>query len=127
MLLTFQSCQKSESDIDMQGTANLKSAAVTSETTLYYGHKVFTRGTGEPFVETDLITNPYYNCYENLTLFIQNGDDKKTRVSSAEISIDGVLVAGPSDFSKNVSLITVPLSEMNPESNAGSKIEQRPG
>jgi uncharacterized protein (TIGR02145 family) len=94
---------------------------------IYYGHKIFTRGTGMPYRETVTMVNPYYNCYDNLILYIKNGNDKRTRVSSAEISIDGVLVAGPSDFSKNVSLITVPLSGLNPESRLEVKLNSAPG
>jgi uncharacterized protein (TIGR02145 family) len=127
MLLTFQSCQESENNIDMQGPGNLKSAASASEMSIYYGHKIFTRGTGTPYTETVTISNPDYNCYDNFTLFIKNGDTKKTRVSSAEISIDGILIAGPSDFSKNVLVITKPLSGLDPESMLEVKLNSAPG
>jgi uncharacterized protein (TIGR02145 family) len=127
MLLAFQSCQKSESDLDMQGPVNLKSDGVTPGMSIYLDHKIFNRGTGMPFIETVTISNPEYSCYDNLTLHIQNGKDKKTRVSSAEIWIDGVLIAGPSDFSKNVLSITKPLSGLNPESILEVKLNSGPG
>jgi len=127
LLLAFQSCQKSESDLDMQGPVNLKSDGVTPGMSIYYGHKIFTRGTGMPYTETVTISNPNFGCYENFMLFIQNGQDKKTRVSSAEIRIDGVLIAGPSDFSKNVLVMTKPLSGLNSESTLEVKLNSAPG
>jgi uncharacterized protein (TIGR02145 family) len=127
MLLAFQSCQKSESDLDMQGPVNLKSDGVTSGMSIYFDHKIFNRGTGMPFTETVTISNPDFGCYENFTLLIKNGQDKKTRVSSAEIRIDGVLIAGPSDFSKNVLVITKPLSGLNSESTLEVKLNSAPG
>ncbi len=126
-LLTFQSCQKGEGDIDMQGPVKLKSDAAASEMSIYYGHKVFTRGTGAPYTETVTISNEDYGCYDNFILYIKNGDTKKTRVSSAEISIDGIFIAGPSDFSKNVLVITKPLSGLNSESMLEVKLNSAPG
>jgi len=94
----------------------------------YFGPQTFTRLTGAPFVETIKLENPDFNCFDgNFFLNIQNGSDKKTRVSSAEIWIDGVLVAGPSDFSKNVSFITKPLSGVTPESILEVKLKSAPG
>jgi uncharacterized protein (TIGR02145 family) len=127
VMLTSQSCQKSEGDIDMQGIAKLKSEAVASEMSIYYGHRIFTRGAGTPYTETVTISNPDYSCYDNLTLYIKNGDTKKTRVSSAEISIDGIVIAGPSDFSKNVLVITKPLSGLDSESILEVKLNSAPG
>jgi uncharacterized protein (TIGR02145 family) len=95
---------------------------------LYYGHKIFTRSTGAPFVETLKLENSNFNYFnDNFVLKIQNGSDKKTRVSSAKIWIDGVLVVVPSDFSKNESFITKQLSGLTPESILEVKLYSTPG
>ena len=95
---------------------------------LYYGHKIFKRGFGAPSVETKIIKNPNFNCYDgNFVLKIKNGYNKRTRVSSAEIRINGILIVSPSDFSKNVSFITKPLSGLIPESILEVKLNGAPG
>jgi len=77
-----------------QDTAWLKNLELTAGMSVYLDHKVFTRTTGAPFTETVLLTNPQFNCYNNFVLKIRNGGSKNIRVSSAEIKIDGVLIAG---------------------------------
>jgi hypothetical protein len=102
----------------------------TSSTTgiLYFGHKTFTRGTGTPVVITQLIENPDFEHFEdNFILHIQNGKDSKTRVSSAEIWIDGVLVVGHSDFSKKATSIIKQLNGLTPESILEVKLNSSPG
>jgi uncharacterized protein (TIGR02145 family) len=130
LFFVFPSCQKDDSALlTQESLTGLTTAAISTNTgTLYYGHKIFTRSTRAPFVETLKLENPDFNCFDgNFVLKIQNGSDKKTRVSSAEIWIDGVLVVGPSDFSKNVSLIIKPLSGLTPESILGVKLNSTPG
>jgi|WetSurSiteA1Bulk_404760.scaffolds.fasta_scaffold01273_4 uncharacterized protein (TIGR02145 family) len=128
--LTFPSCQKDDSSLLTQGPLTGLSATAISTNTgiLYYGHKTYTRTSGNPVTETLIIENPYFEHFDgNFVLKIQNGSDKRTRVSSAEIKIDGVLVVGPSDFSKNVSLITKQLSGLIPESILEVKLNGSPG
>jgi len=104
------------------------SAASGDAPVLYYGHRIFTRVQGKPFVEIQNIKNPDFELFDNnFVLLIHNGNSKMTRVSSAEIKIDGVIVASPSDFSKNVSLITKQLTGLTAESILEVKLYSTPG
>jgi hypothetical protein len=130
LYLMSPSCQKDGLNqdpllkMDLMLTTNL----TTNSAVVYYGPKTFTRGYGTPFKETQKIDNPNFNSFEtNFILKIQNGNDKNTRVTSAEISINGVLVVAPSDFSKDVSLIIKPLSALTPESILEVKLNSAPG
>jgi uncharacterized protein (TIGR02145 family) len=128
--LSFSSCQKDDSSLLTQGSLTGMSAIAISSNTgiLYYGHKIFTRSTGEPIVEIIELVNPDFEHFDdNFTLKIQNGKDKKTRVSSAEIWIDGIQVVGPSDYSKNVSVITKQIGRLTPESILEVKLKSAPG
>ena len=103
--------QKSFNDI------NIAPLSVSSCKTsvLYYGHLIFRRVNGKPSVGTQKIENPDFELFnDNFVLMILNGDNKKTRVSSAEIRIDGKLIVGPKAFSKNVSFIRKRLHGLNP-------------
>ena len=134
LLLTFPpSCQKDEGNLpdfrSISGTNMITTPATSDDVpVLYYGHKIFTRVQGNPFVETQNIENPDFELFDNnFVLIIHNGDNKMTRVSSAEIKIDGVIVASPSDFSKNVSLITKQLTGLTAESILEVKLYSAPG
>jgi uncharacterized protein (TIGR02145 family) len=126
---TFPSCQKADNSLLTQESKAGLPATTISTTTgiLYYGHKTFSRTFGTPVTEILKIENPNFNCFNNFVLKIQNGSDKNTRVSSADIKIDDVLIAGPSDFSKNVSFITKPLSGLTPTSVLEVKLNSAPG
>jgi len=128
--LIISSCQKADNFLLNQEppTGLTTTKCSTTPGILYYGHQIFRRVHGKPFVETQKIENPDFELFnDNFVLMILNGDNKKTRVSSAEIRIDGVLVIGPSDFSKNVSFITKPLSGLTPESVLEVKLNGAPG
>jgi uncharacterized protein (TIGR02145 family) len=133
LFLVFPSCQKDENlfnnnmspeDMDLISACRFPG----DPSVLYYGHKIFKRGFGAPCVKTQIIKNPNFYCYNgNFVLKIKNGFDKRTRVSSAEIRINGILIVSPSDFSKNVSFITKPLSDLTPESILEVKLNGTPG
>ncbi len=102
--------------------------ADSSMTALYFGHEIFKRGKGAPFTEKHIIMNHHFNCFTgNYVVKINNGDDKKTRVSSAEIKIDGEMIIGPSDFSKNVSFISRPIPSLTEESVLEVRLASAPG
>jgi uncharacterized protein (TIGR02145 family) len=129
IFLTILSCQKDESSLITQGPLTGLSATAISTNTgiLYYGHKTFTRSTGQPIVETTELVNPDFEHFDsNFTLKIQNGKDKKTRVSSAEIWIDGRKVVEPSDFSKNVPVLTKQIGGLTPESILEIRLNSAP-
>jgi uncharacterized protein (TIGR02145 family) len=138
LFLIFPSCQKYKDDLHTQEPLKestsilapglLRNPSIGEISNLYYGHKSFKRFSGAPFVETQKIENPNLDYFDgNFVLYIQNGSDKKTRVSSAEIKIDSILIAGPSDFSNNISFITKQLSGLTPESILEVKLNGAPG
>lgn len=133
ILLLISSCQKNEMDmsekVTLQGTEIMFSTDLAFDgSIIYYGHKIFSRSSGAPFVETQKMENRDFKYFDSLfVLKIQNGVDKKSRVSSAEISIDGNLVFGTEDFSKNVSVLTKELNTLSPESVIEVKLNGTPG
>jgi uncharacterized protein (TIGR02145 family) len=138
LFLMSPSCQKYDGELpdqesleaqsSLDSTVFLKNCPIGGKSDIYYGPKFFKRFFRAPSIETRKIENPNFNCYDgNFVLKIQNGIDKRTRVSSAEIRIDGVLIAGPSDFSKNISFIKKPLPGLTPESVLEVKISSSPG
>lgn len=126
MVLTVSSCQSDDEKLPGGDSFMLKNS-YSQESPVYFGHEIFKRETGKPFIESRTIANPDFKCYSDFILKIKNGNDKRTRVSSAEIWIDGVMVAGPSDFSKNVTLITKSLPELKPESVLEVRLNSTPG
>jgi uncharacterized protein (TIGR02145 family) len=133
MFLILLSCQKDDINLPDKGYLKstgimLTSVAPDISSIMYFGHKTFSRVSEAPIVETQKLENPDFNKFDGIFLLkIQNGLDKKTRISSAEIKIDGVLVSGPSDFSKNVFIITKQLSDLRPESILEVKLNGAPG
>jgi len=124
----FPSCQK-DKDIflnqeSFNGTDIFFTQEFSSSSPVFFEYK-FIRKTGAPFVETKILGNP--DSYSDLVLKIQNGDSKKTRVASAEIWIDGVLIFGPSDFSKNVTSFTKNISVLSSGSKLEVKLNSTPG
>lgn len=127
------SCQKSDNSFFADSTFLKSSDAVilpgiTSEKSLLWGHKTFHRMTGEPSIESQVIDATFLNCYNpDLILNIRNGSNKDDRVTSAEIKINGILVAGPSDFSKNITSISKPLSGLISGASIEVKLSGKPG
>jgi uncharacterized protein (TIGR02145 family) len=134
-MLIFFSCQKSTQDLEIfvSGATVLNSDPVQglkSEGTLtsYFGHQIFKRESGKPSFEIRRLVNPDFKCFgQYFYLHIQNGDSQDTRVSSAEIRINGNLIAGPSDFSKNIALITKQITGLTSESILEVKLNSDPG
>jgi uncharacterized protein (TIGR02145 family) len=133
LLLTFSSCQKDEDNILNKEIIKGQNLTLNPELTgnssiLLYGPVSYTRVTGEPFEETQILQNPNFEYFDSIFILkIKNGRDKNTRISSAEIKIDCVLVAGPSDFSKNTALITKQLSGLKSGSILEVKLNSAPG
>ncbi|MRS02462.1 hypothetical protein EG832_04430, partial [bacterium] len=127
LFLLLPSCQKDEISYQCLDGIELKNSVDLPDGDIFFGPEVFTRNTAEPFAETRSLAGVDYNCYSDLALTILNGKDKATRVSSAEIWIDGVLIAGPSDFSKNVYSISKPIQGLSAESSITVKLNSQPG
>jgi uncharacterized protein (TIGR02145 family) len=126
IILALQGCQKDEGAFTSQDSVELKCKPVNSEMPLYYGPKIFSRGPGKPFISRDIIKNPNYYCYDNLVLKVQNGWNRFSRVASAEIKINGVVIVRPCDFSKNVFIITKPLPDLGPEAELEVRLFSAP-
>src|SRR5262245_29699231 len=73
--------------------------------TLFFGPRKYLRTGGAPNVYTDAVPVPS-SVVAPFCLHIQNGEaDGSHRVSSAWIKVNGVQVAGPSDFGRNVAAL----------------------
>jgi hypothetical protein len=68
-----------------------------------FGPEQLTRGTGAPVTHTRSFTAP--DISQPYTIRIQNGSDQATRVSSAEIAINGATVFGKSEFKKTIEVL----------------------
>ena len=85
-------------------------SAYANEETIVFGPETFVRGTGDPVNEIRTFT-PAYLC-ESGVLYISNDagtSNKKKRVSSAVIKLNGSEIASSSMFNKNVKDVTVPV------------------
>jgi Bacterial Ig-like domain/Metallo-peptidase family M12B Reprolysin-like/IPT/TIG domain len=79
-------------------------AQVTANTPVF-GPQTYTRTTGAPNEYTTTFTAPPW-IVSPFNLHIVNGDASgKNRISSATIALNGVQIAGPSDFNQNVATI----------------------
>ena len=80
------------------------SAQVTANTPVF-GPQTYTRTIGNPNEYTTTFTAPSW-IISPFNLHIVNGDASgKNRISSATIALNGVQIAGPSDFNENVATI----------------------
>lgn len=81
--------------------------------TIVFGPEVYTRGTGKP--QKTVKTFAVNTGHVPFALSIKNGDEKKQRVSSAVIEINGIQVLGPEEFDKQIDEIRahVKLKEQN--------------
>ncbi|HWW74770.1 MAG TPA: hypothetical protein VNZ44_05195 [Pyrinomonadaceae bacterium] len=73
-----------------------------------FGPETFTRESGAP----QAVTRDFsvQDPSADYTLIIRSGQDGAGRVSSATVDVNGIRVAGPSDFSQQVGLIIKPVS-----------------
>jgi pimeloyl-ACP methyl ester carboxylesterase len=127
--LVINSCKKDEEATILtlepdNNTLVVKNGTNTNGSVLYYDHEIFTRTTGQPNLFTRQIENPLFPYFTNeFVLKICNGSGTNNRVSSAVIKIDGVQIAGPSDFSQNVDSIFKPIPNLS--SNSTLEVELR--
>src|SRR5712692_9928735 len=85
-------------------SASRSNAQVTADTPAF-GPQTYVRTTGEPNQYTSTFTAPAW-IVSPYDLHIVNGDaNGNHRISSATITLNGVQVAGPSDFNQNVATI----------------------
>jgi uncharacterized protein (TIGR02145 family) len=129
IFMILPSCQKDSSNMlnqeSLKGFDMVLNSSSSGSSTVIYEHR-FTRANGAPVVVTQTLNFDFDQFEDNLVLKIQNGSDKKTRVSSAEIKIDGALILGPSDFSKNTAIITKEISGLTSESILEVKLNSAP-
>lgn len=78
------------------------SFAATAPGASVFGPELFVRSTGSPNgISRTLAPDALANALPPFTLHIRNGPSEMARASSAVVMIDGIVVAGPSDFSRN--------------------------
>jgi len=130
MLIIYTSCQKDTGNLLQQealnGTVSLSVSDLSLNPTVFYGPQTFTRNSGSPVTVIQTLGNTE-NWSSTFMLKIQNGNGKATRVSSGEISINGNPITGPSDFSKNVTLITKQINGLASGSTLEVKLSSAPG
>lgn len=83
------------------------SSAGLVEQLAFYGS--FVRATGQPTPVTSTFAETQTNVPYLMTI-LNGGVPGATRVSSAVITLNGTMVAGPSQFSQQVSKITIPVT-----------------
>lgn len=127
LMSPFLACEREADEAMITDGVELKNLSCPTEGYIYYGPEVFYRRAWAPVNETRIIENPDYSCSRNFVLKIKNGYDKRTRVSSGEIRIDGVLIVGPWDFSKNTRYITKEICVLTPQSTLEVKLRSAPG
>jgi hypothetical protein len=96
-----------------------------SEETVIFGPQQFTRGKGNPVIETKTFSSSFTGS--GFLVKIHNGDDQgSNRISSADVILNGNSVAKPSDFNQQVEWIERQVSlESNNELSV--KLEGKPG
>lgn len=133
LIFGFSSCQDESSNQlteDYLKGLELGTPSGTSQSApvVYFEKRRFTRTTDAPFEEIVRLENPNFEHFSgDFVLKVQNGSDKQTRVSSAEIIVDGETIVSQADFSKNVSIITKRLQGLTPESVLEAKLSSTPG
>jgi len=121
LFLILPSC--SEDDNWLTDDVNLK--ALTVDGIAYYGPETFTTTSKDPLVVTQALTNSDFKYLENFVIKVQNGPNK-TKCTSIEVKIDGVVVISTADFKKKVNPVIKSLSGLTDHSSlevtiAGSK------
>ncbi len=94
--------------------------------TLFWGPKRFTRTSGSPNVYTEMVSVPGWVIAPHVLQVINGTPDGRQRVSSARITIDGVEVASPSDFSQKVAGFARAV-DLGPESELVVRLTSAPG
>lgn len=99
--------------------ANLAIAAVP-----IFGPETYIRKTGAP--QTIIKSFSIQNPDGEFTLVVQNGKVKGERVSSAVIELNGIQMVGPSEFNKQVDVITKPVV-LQQQNKLAVELRSQPG
>ncbi|MFC1591461.1 LamG-like jellyroll fold domain-containing protein [Thermodesulfobacteriota bacterium] len=96
--------------------------ALASEVTIF-GPYDYVRGKGKPVTYTE--------TFEAITgdgkIIIKNGDENgKNRISSAEITVNGVIIAAQKNFNQKVDVLEVPVS-LNENNTVSISLNSKPG
>ena len=135
LLMIIPSCNLNELEqdsLDMDEIELFSTLALTPSADLYYGPETFTVISAKvPVVETKTFLNPNFDFFDgDFTLMVQNGSSNKTKASSVEIRIDGVIIVDSRDFRKKVNIVSKQISitqtsvlEIKLQGSRGSFIE----
>jgi hypothetical protein len=110
--------------LGLAGLLLLAGSAHAGPGPLLFGPASYERTTGPPNEYTDAFDVP---VALNAIVWIQNGDGDGNRASSARVAINGVTVAGPSDFNKRVDLVAKPVALAKGVANLVVQMNSEPG
>ncbi|HEX2210075.1 MAG TPA: M23 family metallopeptidase [Longimicrobium sp.] len=86
-------------------------AAAAAEPEIMFGPQRFTRSTGKPTAESVPVGGNFSAFEAPFVLHVRNGEpDGSSRVSSARVWLDGVLLFGPERFSQQLDSLSVEVS-----------------
>jgi uncharacterized protein (TIGR02145 family) len=111
----------------MEGMELFSTLALSPSADLYYGPETFNSVFKQTVVETRSLSSNFTYFEGNLTLKVQNGSSKKTKVSKVEIKIDGVVIVSSTDFRKNVNIVSKQLSNLTSTSVLEVTLEGKTG
>lgn len=126
--LLFIGCHDIENEIenDMPFLKSAETVQVAGD--VFLSPVKFIRGIESPSVETiTLDENAVENFAPDFMLYLKNGGEEGNRVSSAIVKLDGKQLFGPSDFSQQVSQLSVPVSGITSESVLEVEVRGEPG
>ncbi|MBT3748463.1 MAG: hypothetical protein HOG34_05710, partial [Bacteroidetes bacterium] len=121
-------CQKEEKFIEHYSDNNpLIGLKSNSQADLYWGHQKILCETGQPIEVTYSIGNDKLKYFgDSFVLRVNNGADKKTRVASARIELDGIKVLAPDDLNKTIETISFDISNISAKSQLIIEVRGKP-
>ena len=93
---------------------------------LLFGPKQYLRTTGAPNQYTDTFSVPVSVGAPFLLRIVNGQANGSNRISSATVTLNGVQVAGPSEFAQNVALITRAVN-LGPSNTLDARVASTPG
>lgn len=126
--LLFNGCQEIENEIenDMPFLKSAETVQVAGD--VFLSPVKFIRGIEKPLVETlTLDENAVENFAPDFILYLKNGDEDGSRVSSAIVKLDGKQLFRPSDFSQQLEQLSVPVTGITSESVLEVEVRGEPG
>ena len=87
------------------------------------GPEVYTRGPGKP---QKIVKSFSIEGHVPYALYVQNGDGKKGKVSSAVVEVNGIKILWPEDFDKQVDVLIAPV-KLKEQNEIAVEVRSEPG